>query len=556
MTFGLLPVLGVLGGLAVLAGVLFALQRLRVRHREITVVTTLFWHEAVEEARARVLTGRFRHPWAYVLALLICALLWTSFAEPHFDAADGRDHLVVLDGSAAMGVQERFDDARDAVESVTTGLPRDRTTVVFAGGSPRTLLRADEEAHLLRARIDTLQAELCPPQVVNVIRDWLPTSSEQRPLTVHVVGDADLSSLGALPGWVEVVRAEGAAPTLRDNRGITSIGVSDAASGAYDRVDVLVEARGAGLEAADVDVTHGDPLTPTATTRPSDGVVRLLFQDVPANGTPVEARLTDDDGFAADDVASVTIPNRPLIQVALVGTAAERLRPVLAADSAVKLVADQAEASVVISDQASMSSRATLWLVPATEQDDAIMVRPAVTDFDGATSPASIMRETHHALALSEIDAASLAETAQREIRLGIAAVDGPRRAISMWNSLLTDRFDLIHSRAYPVFIARAVRWLADAPELVPYAAAGQPLMSAGTPLIPAVAGDLTLPGSQATLSISLVDVATTQPWTGADAVPAASTSGTGGRLATILLLIALVLLGAEWVLFRTGPMP
>ena len=38
-------------GLVGLAGGLYALQRLRVRHREQVVVTTLFWREEIEEQR-------------------------------------------------------------------------------------------------------------------------------------------------------------------------------------------------------------------------------------------------------------------------------------------------------------------------------------------------------------------------------------------------------------------------------------------------------------------------------------------------------------------------
>ena len=43
----------VVGGLAVLAAALYLLQRLRVRHREVPVVTTLFWQEAVGRAGRR-----------------------------------------------------------------------------------------------------------------------------------------------------------------------------------------------------------------------------------------------------------------------------------------------------------------------------------------------------------------------------------------------------------------------------------------------------------------------------------------------------------------------
>ncbi len=46
MSFGNLGAPLVIAGLLGLAGVLYLLQRLRVRHRELTVVTTLFWLES------------------------------------------------------------------------------------------------------------------------------------------------------------------------------------------------------------------------------------------------------------------------------------------------------------------------------------------------------------------------------------------------------------------------------------------------------------------------------------------------------------------------------
>ncbi|MEM7386099.1 MAG: BatA domain-containing protein, partial [Verrucomicrobiota bacterium] len=78
-------------GLLVVAGLLFLLQRLRVKYRDVEVVTTLFWKQAIEESRARVLVRKFRHPWAYLLALAIGALLWLAVAEPQWDRDDAKD---------------------------------------------------------------------------------------------------------------------------------------------------------------------------------------------------------------------------------------------------------------------------------------------------------------------------------------------------------------------------------------------------------------------------------------------------------------------------------
>ena len=73
---------GLTAAAAVLLGALYLLQRLRVRHREIPVVTTLFWKQAVEESRARVLTRRFRHPLAFLLIASIALLILLALAGP------------------------------------------------------------------------------------------------------------------------------------------------------------------------------------------------------------------------------------------------------------------------------------------------------------------------------------------------------------------------------------------------------------------------------------------------------------------------------------------
>ena len=90
MSFGLLSTFAVLLGIVLLAIGLWLLQRLRVQHREVTVLSTLFWQSAIEETRARVFVKRFRHWPAWVLLVAIASLLWMLLARPQstsFDSA-------------------------------------------------------------------------------------------------------------------------------------------------------------------------------------------------------------------------------------------------------------------------------------------------------------------------------------------------------------------------------------------------------------------------------------------------------------------------------------
>ena len=82
MSFALLSTFAVLLGTLLLAIGLWLAQRLRVQHREVEVVSVLFWQSALEETRARVFTRRFRHWPAWLLLVAIASLLWMLLAQP------------------------------------------------------------------------------------------------------------------------------------------------------------------------------------------------------------------------------------------------------------------------------------------------------------------------------------------------------------------------------------------------------------------------------------------------------------------------------------------
>ena len=140
MSFLNLPIAAVIAGLGGLATLLFYLQRLRVRHREVEVATTLFWHEATRHAQARVFRKQFRHPAAYLLILSIASLIWLALAEPHFSPRDNVETIVLLDGSAGMARTDRFDRAVDAMRDAVARVDPARRTVILCAGFGQTLL--------------------------------------------------------------------------------------------------------------------------------------------------------------------------------------------------------------------------------------------------------------------------------------------------------------------------------------------------------------------------------------------------------------------------------
>ncbi|NRA96067.1 MAG: VWA domain-containing protein, partial [Planctomycetes bacterium] len=245
MSFANLSGLGVVLGVAGLAGALFLLQRLRVRYQPKRVVTTLFWKEALEEARARVLVRRFRHLLAYLFVLLIASLLWLGFADPQWKGSEDADHVILIDGSAGMAYGDRFERVIEAARSHAASLPRDRRAVLLCGSHIRTLLLPGEHERVLDRRLEGVTPDACPATVEPALRALAHARDAGRSLNVVVAGDAPVrdETSTLLPADVTVSRLT-TASAHDDNSGITALGVVSAASGAWDRVDVLAEIHG------------------------------------------------------------------------------------------------------------------------------------------------------------------------------------------------------------------------------------------------------------------------------------------------------------------------
>lgn len=605
-------------GLAALAFGLYLLQRIRVRHQEVVVVTTLFWREALEESRARTLVERFRHPFAYAVALLLATLLWWSVAGPTTVRDRGRQHVLLLDASAAMAAPGRFAAAVEALERELEFAPRDRTSVLWCGADVHELLAPGEDRALLRPRLAGRAPDAAPASIERALAARLLAREADRkglvddqdlPLRAVVFGDAPVreSFLSACrtdagEGRFDLQRAGLPAPRETVGSGITALGVAPAASGAWSTVDVLVEVRGTGAAeaeltfalrgAASVGSTGGVPPTggegdafalPSAERRVvGPRHTTFLLRDVPAAGELFEARLAravPGDPIAADDVAAVRLPDRPPIRVHLAADVADAvgasahgaLALALATDPAV-VVADAADADVVIA-AAPDGARPTLALVPADSQHEAVLVGHRVE-----LRSEDVLTAALGELGLARLDAGRLAAELGRPVAVGAAPAEAGAPYIGLWRELVrSESTGFVEDRAFPLLIGRAVRWLAGADSVQPYAAVARTLprrvgaapgMKAG-----ADAGGLaahvvrldTAASAPDAWGLALLDLDATAPdgaaELGSAAAPAAlapsQAEGPGPwRPATWILLLALALCGAEWALFQRGRMP
>ena len=566
MSFANLPLAGVLAGIAALAGLLILLQLLRIRHVEVAVPTTIFWRAAAREAPVRVLWGVFRHPLAYLLVLAICTLLWLAFAGPEADDDRAATYRVLfLDGSAHSSGGNDFEQAVDALKADLAGMPEGRREVIWGGARNIKLLKPGEDRLLLDRRLAALAPETAPSALNEQLRllslpGVAPGSLE---FVVYGRAPADSAVLERLAPGTRVSRAIHY-PESGDNSGITALGVNAAASGRWDRLDLLIRiagtADGISVNALEVQVgarSLGDDHLEWL----ADDLVAV--RDLPADGRSVEVRLSAGDELPLDDVARLTLPLRQVIRVALAGDLDPAIRHAIEADPGLEVATE--DASVVIRQRGAeaFDHLPALEFVPAADQATAFEIA-----YSGDDSAELALRASVAALGLDQIDAVGLAAEAQRPVGVQLRHDELP--GISVWAELLA-QYNFTGSRSFPLFVSRAARWLAGEPSWHPYLAAGRPppsatpvslLEAARDPVLDALGAEYVL-GAAGMISrgddraVALLSDAVTSRDPGASlAVSQAGGDVAGTGIFTWLILAALLLLGAEWFLYQRGLVP
>jgi hypothetical protein len=452
LNFGQFSPAVIWSGVAALAIGLYLLQRLRVRFRQVDIVTTLFWRQAQEENRTRVLTQRFRHLWVYLLLLAIASMMWFAAGALDWNKEGQRDYLLVLDGSLAMTEADVWQAAVDEVYADAAALPHHQREVWLAQTPPLMLLQKGEHERLLQERLAAHTASMQSSELSALLHRFSADPLRRKPSQVRIYGHARISENDSalLPVDLELVYRS---PWrhLPNNRGIVHASWHETASGQWDRVDFSATVYGT-TEPWQITVA-GAPLTqPPTNIANADGTTTLWFRDLATQGETLLLQLPGDDGFSADNAYSCTLPQRQPIAVHVANDVAARIATVIEADPSLHRV-EAGQAEVVI--RTDLSPPSTLPQVVLTTADTAHAIQVQSASFASAEQ---LLAAAVPALGIHQIDGLALAESMDREVSLGATAEGTPQ--VQLWQALLNPEHGFVHSQSFPQFFSRTVRWL------------------------------------------------------------------------------------------------
>ncbi|MCK5940412.1 MAG: hypothetical protein KAI24_00470, partial [Planctomycetes bacterium] len=417
---------------------------------------------------------------------------------------------------------------------------------------------------LLSRRLERAQPAAAPNAMAEVLFDLVRSRPDQ-PMTICLVGDAALDDdrRALLPSSVELRRLP-VPERVGANAGITALGVRAAASGRWDAVDVLVEVRGGAAAPVaaprlqlDDAPWQGEPLA-----EPLPDGRRFRYLDVPANGQLLRATLAGGDALALDDQAAFALPDRTPIPVAVEPGVPAVVRRALDTDPGLVVRDDGARVVVRAAGSAFGGELPSLELSTPDQADDAFLA------FHRAgQDPAAVLDELYTGLGLHEIDAMAAAAALGRDVTMGARPAE--RQSLWLWRQLLEPDYDFVRSPAFPLFVGLGIRWLVDFDEGPVRAAVGEPVAvrdgevrhgevrgrSFGPSFVPRAPGRHA-PAQGAAFVASLLDPTATVASAAGAAVDAEAAPSAGFDLISVLLLLALLLLAAEWVLHRTSRIP
>lgn len=300
-----------------LAPLIILFWLMKLRRREVRVSAGFLWEQAAREARVDAFSRKLQTNLLLLLQLLALALMALALARPYLRvlSASAPEVAVLVDTSASMGAQGRFEKARDRALDLVRNAPAGAEVLVAAyDRTARVLVPFSTDRS---QAVKTLQA-LRP-------RDVPGDGEAGRALAASLLASrprAEAFLVGDRPPPPPIparLRFEDVSAGQRtDNLGLTAF----RASRTRDGYVAVAGVRNYGSEPAqrDLEIRRGGALVASRRVAVPAGKRQTLRFRLPLEGDLVlEARLDEADALAADDRAWTVLPRLTVLEARAVG---------------------------------------------------------------------------------------------------------------------------------------------------------------------------------------------------------------------------------------------
>ncbi|MBN1485164.1 MAG: VWA domain-containing protein [Chloroflexia bacterium] len=297
--------------LLILAVPIIMLYLLRLRREDRPVSSILLWQSLLRDLEANAPWQRLQRNLLLFLQLAALLALVLALAGPYLPSSrlQGSDLLLIVDTSASMAASDlrpsRLEAARQQAQRLAGRLsPQGRVTLIAAGGVPRVLLSGSSDPAALRSALGELQAAAASSDLTAALRLAATLAAESPGSEVVLLSDGhvELEAALSLPAPFRFI------PLGQSdfNQGIVVCSLAPAAG----RLDLFVRVRNFAPVALrrrlDLYV-DGALLTARYLDLPARSDLALSYA-LPDTIGLVEARLSDEDELALDDVAWAVPP--------------------------------------------------------------------------------------------------------------------------------------------------------------------------------------------------------------------------------------------------------
>ncbi|SFM24298.1 vWA domain-containing protein [Methanolobus profundi] len=298
--------------LAALASIipLIILYLLRPKPLQVQVPSLMFLLDIKEEKKRfyTSITKLIKDP-LFLIQLLVLILLALAVAAPYLDtqeALSGEHTVLIIDSSASMQTNDRFDDAISKAEDYVSK----KNSIILAESTPVTVLEGEGSEAAYNA-LESLEAKATVADISSAVSAGMRMLSDEGGNLIVI---SDFASWNGDDPVNALKLAESYGLTVQfvlvgddaDNVGFIQ-GSIEAVDGSYTYTGVVKNYYNS-RQIVDLEIENLDSgkTNTVSLTIPARSTKQLKLENL---GTGItEVRLTDDDSLSADNIAYISIP--------------------------------------------------------------------------------------------------------------------------------------------------------------------------------------------------------------------------------------------------------